>query len=156
MTPSALLGAAADILGGALQRLVSENKLRHKNALMEALNGINLEVKAPIDSQQRFARLLELLDLKDAVVTIDAMGRQRDRRTFGRSRRPAADGIGDADGVRRRELVMHQQFTDQPDLKIEFRHPPDLAGFQRLPTSQPCKNENVPPPQKSHCRWPRR
>jgi len=39
-------------------------------ALLEALQTgqphINLEVKAPIDSQQRFARLLELLDLADA------------------------------------------------------------------------------------------
>jgi hypothetical protein len=39
-------------------------------ALLEALqtdqSHLDLEVKAPIDSQERFARLLELLDLADA------------------------------------------------------------------------------------------
>jgi hypothetical protein len=40
--------------------------------------------------------------------------------------------IGDADGVGLAQFVMHQQFADHSHLKISFRHPPELAGFQRL------------------------
>ncbi|MGH7979735.1 MAG: hypothetical protein ACREE6_10200, partial [Limisphaerales bacterium] len=41
-------------------------------------------------------------------------------------------GIGDAKGVWFTQFVMHQQFANHSHLKICFRHPPDLTGFQRL------------------------
>ncbi len=45
-------------------------------------------------------------------------------------RREAAHGVGDADGLRRRQLVMHQQLADEENLEILFAR---RARSGRLP-----------------------
>jgi hypothetical protein len=39
-------------------------------------------------------------------------------------------GMGDADGVRLAQFVMHQQFANHHHLQIRFHHAPELTGFQ--------------------------
>jgi hypothetical protein len=43
----------------------------------------------------------------------------------------AIAGIGDAAGVGLAQFVMDQQFANHSDLKIAFRHAPELTGCQR-------------------------
>jgi hypothetical protein len=52
----------------------------------------------------------------------------------------AIAGIGDPDGARLAQFVMHQQFANHAYLESCFRHAPDLTGFQWLQmnaTNQP-------------------
>jgi hypothetical protein len=44
----------------------------------------------------------------------------------------AAAGIGDPDGVRFAQFVMHQQFANHCNPEMSFRHMPDLTSFQGL------------------------
>jgi hypothetical protein len=44
----------------------------------------------------------------------------------------AAAGIGDPEGVRFAQFVMHQQFANHSNPEMGFRHVPDLTRFQGL------------------------
>ena len=51
----------------------------------------------------------------------------------------AAAGIGDPEGVRFAQFVMHQQFANHSNPEMGLRHVPDLTRFQGLRATAPAR-----------------